>query len=42
MTEPVRRKPPLPMAQAFLACRQIFSDQRTGQFILVGPTSHVP
>ena len=42
MAEAVRRKPPLPLAQAFLACREIFSDQRTGRAILVGPTGHVP
>jgi hypothetical protein len=42
MAEPARRKPPLPLAQAFLACREIFNDQRTGHAILVGPTSHVP
>jgi hypothetical protein len=30
------------LAVAFVACREIYSDQRTGVSILVGPTSHVP
>lgn len=42
MTEPVRRGPPLPIAQTFLACGEIYSDQRTRSAILVGPTNHVP
>ena len=33
----VPRKPPLPLAQAFLVCRAIYEDQRTGEFVLVGP-----
>ncbi len=36
------RKPPLPLALAFVVCDQIFRDERTGVMILVGPTSHVP
>ena len=42
MTEPVPRRPPLPLVQAFLPCGEIFQDSRTGRFVLVGPTSHVP
>jgi hypothetical protein len=36
------RKPPLPIALSFLACLDIFRDDRTKAAILVGPTSHVP
>src|SRR5262249_52319540 len=42
MTEPVPRKPPLPQVQLFVACKEIFHDQRTGQTILVGPISSLP
>jgi len=42
MNEAVRRKPPLPLALAFVVCNDIYRDQRTGASILIGPTSHVP
>jgi hypothetical protein len=28
--------------QAFVVCREIKQDDRTGEFIIVGPVSHVP
>ena len=33
---------PAPQAQAFVVCRAITQDDRTGEFIIVGPVSHVP
>lgn len=42
MADSVQRKRPLPLALAFVACQDIYRDQRTGASILVGPTSHVP
>lgn len=42
MSDSSTRKPPLPLAVAFVACHEIYSDRRTGVSILVGPTSHVP
>jgi hypothetical protein len=42
MEENPKRRLPLPVVQAMVVCREIFLDSRTGQFILVGPTSHVP
>jgi hypothetical protein len=42
MPEPIPRKLPLPRVQLFVACNEIFHDQRTGQAILVGPFNHVP
>jgi hypothetical protein len=36
------RRIPAPQAQAFVACRAITQDDRTGEFIIVGPVSHVP
>jgi hypothetical protein len=42
MAEPALRNPPLPLVQAFIACHDIFHDQRRGTTILIGPTSHVP
>lgn len=42
MTDSIARKPPLPLSVSFVACQQIYSDQRTGVPILIGPTSHVP
>jgi hypothetical protein len=42
MTESVRRKPPLPLVQSFVACREIFTDERTGTVMLVGITSLAP
>ncbi len=35
-------RPSLPIVRAFLICREVFRDQRGGEFILVGPMSHVP
>jgi hypothetical protein len=42
MAETLERKPPLPLSQAFVACHEIYRDERTGMAILVGPISHVP
>jgi hypothetical protein len=42
MADPSRRAPPLPLVHSFLVCREIFSDERTKQRLLLGPTSHVP
>jgi hypothetical protein len=42
MADSTPRKPPLPLALAFVACQEIYRDQRTGVWILVGPRSHVP
>ena len=42
MSDSNPRKPPLPLATAFLACLDIFRDERTKAAILVAPTSHVP
>lgn len=42
MTDAIRRKPPLPLTLSFVACQDIYHDQRTGASILIGPTSHVP
>jgi hypothetical protein len=33
----VPRKVPLPLAQAFVVCRTVYQDRRTGEFLLVGP-----
>jgi hypothetical protein len=33
---------PCPLAQAFVVCRQIYEDARTGEFILIGPLNHLP
>jgi hypothetical protein len=33
---------PPPQVQAFVVCREIRQDDETGEFILVGPVSHVP
>jgi hypothetical protein len=38
MPEPSRR-PPLPSAQAFVVCREIFENSRTHEFALIGPFS---
>jgi hypothetical protein len=32
-------KPPLPLAQSFLICREIFQDRQTGEHILLGPAT---
>src|SRR5262245_18423995 len=36
------RRPPAPPAQAFVACRAIWHNARTGAFIPAGPASHIP
>ncbi len=33
---------PLPIITVFVVCREILQDRRSGQFILIGPTSHWP
>jgi hypothetical protein len=33
----VHRKPPQPLAQSFLVCREIFQDRQTGEYILLAP-----
>jgi hypothetical protein len=33
---------PTPQVQAFVVCRQITRDDNTGEFVIVGPVSHVP
>jgi hypothetical protein len=35
-------RPPLPLVQAFLLCREILRDVRTKETILIGPTCHIP
>jgi hypothetical protein len=42
MAEVLKRKPPLPVAQSFVTCHEIFRGQRSGTPLLVGPTAHVP
>jgi hypothetical protein len=33
----VQRKPPQPLAQSFLPCREILQDRLTGEYVLIGP-----
>ena len=33
---------PTPQVQAFVICREIWHCQRTGEFMLAGPASHIP
>jgi len=33
----MRPNPPLPLAQAFVVCREIYEDRRTGEHLLIGP-----
>lgn len=42
MAERTSSRPPPPIVQAFLLCREIFQNERTRESILVGPTCHVP
>jgi len=35
----VERKPPQPLAQSFLLCRDIFQDRQTGEYLLIAPYS---
>jgi hypothetical protein len=37
----VQRKPPQPLAQSFLVCREIFQDRHTGEYLLVGPSTGI-
>jgi hypothetical protein len=37
----MRRKPPTPVSKAFLICREIWQDQRTGDTMLLGFVRHV-
>jgi hypothetical protein len=36
-----RKSPPLPLAQAFVVCRELFEDVQTHEFILIGPFSGI-
>ena len=36
------RNLPPPQVQAFVVCREITQDDRTGEIVIVGPVSHVP
>ncbi len=42
MAEVVKGKPPLPLAQSFLTCQEVFRGQRSHGSLLLGPTAHVP
>ena len=33
---------PQPLVQAFLTCREIIENMRTGEFVLIGPFTYVP
>ncbi len=35
------RKPATPICKSFLVCRQIFQDEVTGEYILLGPTNQI-
>ena len=35
----VRVRPPAPLAQSFLVCREVFQDRQTGENLLIGPFS---
>jgi hypothetical protein len=37
-----RHRLPAPQAQAFVVCREIWYNPRTGEFMLAGPVSHIP
>ena len=41
MSEATERKPPLPLILSFVACREIWCDQRTNTYIVVAPTREV-
>jgi hypothetical protein len=36
------RNPPIPQAQAFVVCQNIWLIPRTGDYVLIGPISHIP
>jgi hypothetical protein len=42
MAEPRSHNLPLPQVLSFLACHDVYRDERTGAVILIGPTSHLP
>lgn len=42
MQESQTCKLPLPVAQAFVICNEIYQDQRTGRLVLIAPIDHVP
>lgn len=42
MSDTKMRKPPLPLLQTFLTCREIFRDPKKRTAILIGPASHIP
>ena len=33
---------PVPQAQAFVVCREVWHNPRTNEFMIAGPVSHVP
>jgi hypothetical protein len=35
------RKPATPICKSFLLCRQIFQDESTGEYLLLGPTNQI-
>jgi hypothetical protein len=35
------RKPATPICKSFLLCRQIFQDECTGEYLLLGPTNQI-
>src|SRR6266702_268780 len=37
----MEHNPPAPLCKTFLICRQLFQDNVTGEFILIGPTHQV-
>jgi hypothetical protein len=40
MSSPPGRQAARPIVQGFLVCRQVFRDVLTGEFMVLGPTSH--
>lgn len=42
MADAVLRNPPLPVAQSFLTCHEVFRGQRSGATLVLGPVAHVP
>ncbi len=42
MSQPQPRKPPPPLAQALVLCREVFEDRFNHEVILVGPLTHLP
>ena len=42
MADHARHKLPVPQSQAFVVCREIWENARTGEFMLASPLSHIP